>query len=164
MADKPNSTGKETPPQEQFAIQNVYVKDISFEAPNTPQIFLQTWKPQLSVEMSNEINKLDENNYEVILNITATVQVEDKTAFLVEIHQAGIFSLVGFSSEKLSYMLNSFCPNILFPYAREAISSMVTRGGFHPLVLAPVNFDAMYAHKLNQNKAQQQKDKGQQAN
>jgi len=154
VADKPNSA---TPPpaQEQFAIQNIYVKDISFETPNSPQIFLQTWKPHLSVEINNEVNKLDENNnYEVILNVTATVKVEEKTAFLVEIHQAGIFTLVGFAPDKLSYMLNSFCPNILFPYAREVISNIVTRGGFHPLVLAPVNFDAMYAHKLNQAKTQ----------
>lgn len=140
-----------TSAQEQFGIQNIYVKDISFETPNSPKIFMEQWKPTLSVEMTNDINKLEENIHEVVLKITATVKVGEKTAFLIELSQAGIFTLVGFGNEKLAYMLNSFCPNVLFPYARETISNIVTRGGFHPLILAPVNFDAAYAQRLKQN-------------
>ncbi|MDY6991376.1 MAG: protein-export chaperone SecB [Pseudomonadota bacterium] len=151
MEQRPNSAGTET--QEQFGIQNIYVKDISFEAPNSPQIFMEQWKPQLSVEMTNDIKALENNMQEVVLNITATVKVGEKTAFLIEVRQAGIFTLIGFSQDKLEYMLNSFCPNILFPYARETISNIVIRGGFHPLLLAPVNFDAAYAQKLKQTQS-----------
>jgi len=133
--------------QEQFGIQNVYIKDISFETPNSPQIFMEEWKPQMDMELSNKINKLQEDLFEVVLNITATVKVGEKTAFLIEVHQAGIFLIKGFAQDKLSYMLNSYCPNILFPFARELITSTVTRGGFQPLLLAPINFEALYAQQ-----------------
>ena len=134
---------------EQFGIQNVYIKDVSFETPNSPQIFMEKWQPQMDMDLSNNINKLQEDLFEVVLKITATVKVEEKTAFLIEVHQAGIFFIKGFEQEKLSYMLNSYCPNILFPFARELITSTVTRGGFQPLLLAPINFDALYAEQKN---------------
>jgi preprotein translocase subunit SecB len=137
--------------QEQFGIQNIYIKDISFESPNSPQIFTEQWKPQLEMEMSNTINKLEnEDAYEVVLNLTVTVKAGEKTAFLIEVHQGGIFAIKGFTKDKLSYMLNSYCPNILFPYARETVSSIVTRGGFQALWLSPLNFDALYAQRLQQ--------------
>ena len=149
MEDTPNQAKNDTT-QEQFGIQNIYVKDISFETPNSPQIFTQQWKPQIDLELSNHINRLNEGVYEVVLNITATAKVAEKTAFLVEIHQAGIFTLNGFAEDKLPYMLNSYCPTILFPYARETISNLVARGGFQPLLLAPINFDGLYAQQLQQ--------------
>ncbi len=132
---------------EQFGIQNVYIKDISFETPNSPQIFMEEWKPEIDMEISNKINKLEDDLFEVVLNITATTKVGEKTAFLIEVHQAGIFLIKNFAQDKLSYMLNSYCPNILFPFARELITSTVTRGGFQPLLLAPINFEALYAQQ-----------------
>jgi preprotein translocase subunit SecB len=140
--------------QEQFGIQNLYVKDISFETPQSPQIFMEDWKPKMEYEISNNINHLEENYFEVVLNITVTVKVEEKTAFLVEVHQAGIFVLSGFAQDHLNYMLNTYCPTILYPYARELISNLVTRGGFQPLLLAPVNFEALYAEQQQQQQAQ----------
>lgn len=140
--------------QEQFGIQNLYVKDISFETPQSPQIFMEDWKPKMEYEISNNINNLEENYFEVVLNITVTVKVEEKTAFLVEVHQAGIFVLSGFAQDHLNYMLNTYCPTILYPYARELISNLVTRGGFQPLLLAPVNFEALYAEQQQQAQAE----------
>jgi preprotein translocase subunit SecB len=155
VEDKPNQAG--TASQEQFGIQNIYLKDSSFETPHSPQIFREQWKPQLEVEIANEANQLEENLYEVVLKVTATVKVNEKTAFLVEVHQAGIFAVMGFTPEKLTYALHSFFPNILFPFARETVSNLVTKGGFQPLLLAPVNFDVLYAQRVNQLKQQQNK-------
>jgi preprotein translocase subunit SecB len=155
----PNQAKADANSQEQFGIQNIYIKDISFEAPNSPEIFTEKWKPQLEMEMSNNIKQLNEETYEVVLNMTVTVKAEEKTAFLVEVHQGGIFALKGFPKDKLSYMLNSYCPNILFPYAREIVSSIVTRGGFQALWLAPVNFDALYSQRLQQQQQQPQDEK-----
>jgi preprotein translocase subunit SecB len=156
VEDTPNQAKADTT-QEQFGIQNIYVKDISFETPNSPHIFTEQWKPQLELELSNNINPLNEGVYEVVLNITATVKAGEKTAFLVEVHQAGIFAMSGFQEDKLLYMLNSYCPTVLFPFARETISNLVTRGGFQSLWLAPINFDALYAQQLQQKQQQSQK-------
>lgn len=142
--------------QEQFGIQNLYVKDISFETPQSPQIFMEDWKPKMEYEISTNINNLEENVFEVVLNITVTVKVEEKTAFLVEVHQAGIFVVSGFAQDHLNYMLNTYCPTILYPYAREMISNLVTRGGFQPLLLAPINFEALYAEQQQQQQQQSQ--------
>lgn len=141
--------------QEQFGIQNLYVKDISFETPQSPQIFMEDWKPKMEYEISTNINNLEENVFEVVLNITVTVKVEEKTAFLVEVHQAGIFVVSGFAQDQLIYMLNTYCPTILYPYAREMISNLVTRGGFQPLLLAPINFEALYAEQQQQQQQSQ---------
>ncbi len=136
--------------QEEFGIQNIYVKDISFETPNTPHIFMEKWEPKMEYEISTSINNLEEKVFEVVLNITVTVKAEEKTAFLVEVHQAGIFVVNGFAEDQLIYMLNTYCPTILYPYAREMISNLVTRGGFQPLLLAPINFEALYAEQQQQ--------------
>jgi len=142
--------------QERFAIQKIYTKDFSLETPNSPQIFKEVWKPNVEFEMSTQTNELSENVYENVLRMTVTAKLEDKTAFLVEVHQAGIFTLMNFTKERLDYMFNGFCPSILFPYARESISTLVSRGGFHPLVLSPINFDAVYAQQLQARAKQQQ--------
>ncbi len=132
----------------QFEIQRIYVKDISFESPNTPHTFTEEWKPEVSLNLETKSSKINDNLHEVVISVTATVTSDKKTAFLIEVDQAGVFMANGFSNEQLHQMLGSFCPNILFPYAREVISDTVVRGGFPQLILAPVNFDALYAQHM----------------
>lgn len=138
--------------QPQFEIQRIFVKDVSFESPNTPHTFVEEWKPEVTLNLETKSNKVQENLHEVVLSITATVTTNKKTAFLIEVHQAGVFRIEHFPSEQLHQMLGSFCPNILFPYAREMVSDMVVRGGFPQLILAPVNFDALYQQHMQQQK------------
>lgn len=138
----------------QFAIQRIYTKDLSFESPRAPGIFREDWKPQMSVDLSSQAAMVDQDVHEVTLSVTVTVKVDDKTAFLAEVKQAGIFTLQGFPPDQVGPMLGSFCPNVLFPYAREAISDLVGRGGFPPLYLSPVNFDAVYAEHLRRQQAE----------
>jgi preprotein translocase subunit SecB len=139
---------------QQFEIQRIFVKDISFEAPNTPHTFTEEWKPEVALNLETKSNRIQDHLHEVVLSITATVTSSKKTAFLIEVHQAGLFLLNGFTSDTLHQMLGSFCPNILFPYAREVISDIVMRGGFPQLILAPVNFDALYAQHLDKQSAE----------
>lgn len=146
-----NATG-----EKQFAIQKIYTKDISFETPNSPKVFTQKWEPALDLNLGTHVDPLENSMYEVALTITVTVKVGESTAYLVEIIQAGIFSIAGFSEQEMGPMLGSFCPNILFPYAREAISDLVNKGGFPQLILAPVNFDALYMQHLQQHQGNQQ--------
>ena len=136
--------------QVQFAIQRVYVKDISFESPNAPEIFQKEWKPEVKLDLDTKSRKLADDTYEVVLSLTVTTTVGEETAFLCEVQQAGIFGIGNVPDQQLAHMLGSFCPNILFPYAREAITSMVTRGTFPQLNLAPVNFDALFASYVQQ--------------
>lgn len=141
----------------QFAIQRIYTKDISFETPNSPAIFTEKWEPNVNVDLNSSGNRLGEGLYEVTLSLTVTAKLGEKTAYLAEVQQAGIFALGGFSEQELGGVLHSFCPNILFPYAREVISDLVSKGSFPQLLLAPINFDALYAQHLQQ----QQKQEGQ---
>ncbi|QBR84924.1 protein-export chaperone SecB [Legionella israelensis] len=136
----------------QFMIQRIYVKDFSFEAPNTPDIFQQKWEPELDLDIDTSHTELEKNVYEVILHVTATVKNQKTVAFLAEVKQAGIFTIKGAPDEQMKHLLGSFCPNILFPYAREAITTEVIRGSFPQLVLAPVNFDALYMQKMEGQK------------
>lgn len=135
-----------------FEIQRIYVKDMSFEAPNTPQVFTEEWKPEVSLNLETKSNRVQADLHEVVVSITATVQSGNKTAFLIEVHQAGVFKLSHFSDEQLHQVLGIVCPGILFPYVREAISDMVARGGFPQLLLAPVNFEALYAQHMEKQK------------
>lgn len=136
--------------EKQFSIQKIYTRNISFEAPNSPEMFTQEFQPQLDVDLNVETSNLEEGVYHAVVRVTATTKVGEKTAFLCEVEQAGIFTITGFGEDELGYLLATQCPNALFPYAREAISEMVTRGGFPQLLLEPVNFDAMYANHLQQ--------------
>lgn len=136
----------------QFEIQRIFVKDISFESPNTPHTFIEEWKPEVTLNLETKSNRIQEDVHEVVISITATVTTAKKTAFLIEVHQAGVFMIKGFPSDQLHQMLGSFCPNILFPYAREVVSDIVVRGGFPQLILAPVNFDALYQQHLDKEK------------
>lgn len=139
--------------QPEFGIQRIYVKDLSFEAPSAPKIFSQpNWQPAVDLQLESSANELEKDIHEVILSITVTVTSENKTAFLVEVKQAGIFIAKNFPANDLHVMLGSVCPNILFPYAREVVSDLVTRGSFPQLTLAPVNFDALYAQQMQKQK------------
>jgi preprotein translocase subunit SecB len=140
----------------QFAIQRIFVKDISFEAPNAPAIFRKEWKPEVKLDLDTRSEKLEENVYQVILSLTVTTTVDGETAFLCEVQQAGIFSIGPLEDAQLAHMLASFCPNTLFPYAREAVSNLVNRGTFPQLNLAPVNFDALFAQYLQKRQAEAQ--------
>lgn len=144
-----------TPPTPHFEIQRIFVKDLSFEAPNTPHTFLEEWKPEVTLNLETKSNRIQDNVHEVILSITATVMSNKKNAFLVEVHQGGVFKIEGFSNEQLHHTLGSFCPNILFPYAREVISDVVVRGGFPQLILAPVNFDALYKQHMEKKEGKE---------
>jgi preprotein translocase subunit SecB len=134
----------------QFTIQKVYVKDISFEAPNSPQVFLEKWAPEINLQLRSTAAQQAEDVHEIILTLTITAKQSGKTAYLIEVQQAGIFTIKGFNEHDMKGMLGSYCPNILFPYGREVISDLVAKGGFPQLLLAPVNFDALYAHMLSQ--------------
>ena len=145
------AAGAPEQPQQQFVMQRIYAKDLSFESPSTPDIFKKQWQPKVNVELNTKSDKIDDqNNYEVVLTITITSKVEEETAFLIEVQQAGIFFITGFEGEDLRRILGTAAPNILFPYARENIDSVCVKGGFPPVMLAPVNFDALYQQALAQ--------------
>ena len=138
-------------PQQQFAMQRIYSKDLSFESPATPGVFKKQWQPKINVDLNTKSDAIDDQgNYEVVLTITITANIEEETAFLVEVQQAGIFMIAGFEGEELRRILGTAAPNILFPYARENIDSVCVKGGFPPIMLAPVNFDALYQQALQQ--------------
>jgi preprotein translocase subunit SecB len=147
-----------------FGIEKLYVKDASIEVPNAPQIFTDRTAPQVNVELSNAAQKLDEGIFEVTIKVTVTAKIGDKTAFLVEATQAGIFAIRNVPGENLEPILAITCPNILFPYAREAVSDMVTRAGFAPVLLNPINFEALYLQQKEQLQQKQQAENAAKAN
>lgn len=135
-----------------FQIQRIYTKDISFEAPHAPEIFQKEWAPEVKLDLDTASTKLADSVFEVVLRVTATATLGEDTAFLCEVQQAGIFTISGIEEgTQLAHCLGAYCPNILFPYARECITSQVSRGTFPPLNLAPVNFDALFMNYLQQN-------------
>ena len=148
-------------PQEQVAerrlyIGKIYVKDFSFESPQAPQVFNKTdWKPQMDLNFRSNYAALDNDHHEVVLTITIEAKSEDKTLFLMELQQAGIFEIVGYAGEELGAIIGSYCPNILFPYARESIASLIQKGGFPEFILQPINFDALYAQSKQKQAAAQ---------
>lgn len=150
MAEQQNAQEK---PQTQFSIQRVYAKDISFESPKAPELFRTQWQPEVGLDLNSRHTQLDENVYEVELKLTVTAKNGTETAFVAEVVQAGIFAISNLDGAQLGHTLGAFCPNILFPYAREAIDSLVGRGSFPPVMLAPVNFDALYAQSMQRQQA-----------
>lgn len=142
------AAGSDNQNQPQFALQRIYVKDLSFESPNSPLVFQDQWKPQVNLDLNTAHNKVSDNQYEVVLSLTVTAKVGEKVAYIVEIQQAGVFMVQGIEGPQLGQMLGAYCPTILFPYARESIDGIVTKGSFPALMLAPVNFDAIYAQAL----------------
>lgn len=148
-----NDQAAEQPKGPQFSIQRVYVKDASLETPNSPQIFTKKWQPEINLEMNTRTTPLSPEHFEVVLTLTVTVKNEEETAFLVEVQQGGIFQVAGMNEQEIGHTLGAFCPNLLFPYARETIDTMVTKASFPALMLSPVNFDALYAQQLQQKAA-----------
>ena len=134
--------------QAQLSLQRIYAKDVSFEAPGAPQIFQQQGQPNVELNLSQRVTQLGNDTYEVVLSVTATCKVEDKTAYLAEVHQAGIFGVAGFDAPNRDAVLATYCPNVLFPYARQLVSELVQSGGFPPFLLQPINFEALYAEQM----------------
>jgi preprotein translocase subunit SecB len=144
-------------PEKEFAIQRLYLKDLSLETPMGPEVFKKQWKPKVHLDVNTKNNALEKEIYEVVLTLTITAKIEDgdKTGFLVEVHQAGIFTCKGIEGDELRHVLSTVAPNVLFPYAREAVDSVVTKASFPPLMLAPINFDALYQQALQEQEGQE---------
>lgn len=138
--------------QPQLALERIYVKDMSLEVPGA-DVFTNEWNPELEINLSTNAEALDEAHYQVVLTVTVTANNANSTAFVAEVHQAGIFMIQNIPDEQLGGILGAYCPNILFPYAREVISDIITRGSFPQLLLAPVNFDQAYAQGQQQAQA-----------
>lgn len=136
-----------------FGIEKLYVKDLSVEVPNAPEIYLEQQQPQIEIQLSTSGRNVDEGVFEVLLTVTVTAKIGDKTVFLVEVGQGGVFRIQNIPQEQVEPLIAVACPNILFPYAREAVSDLVTRAGFQPIVLQPVNFEAMYMQRLQEQEA-----------
>jgi preprotein translocase subunit SecB len=133
-----------------FSIEKIYVKDLSLEVPGAPQVFLEQAQPEIDMQLSSEAKTVDEGYYDCVLTVTVTAKVADKTLFLVEVAQAGIFQIRDVPAEDLDPILGVACPNILFPYARETVSNLVNRAGFPPVLLSPINFEALYMQQRAQ--------------
>ena len=142
-----------------FTVEKLYIKDVSFEAPGTPQVFNEAGQPQLQMNLNQRVQRLSDTAYEVVLGVTLTCTIAEKTAYLAEVQQAGVFGLVGFDEVTLDAMLGTHCPNALYPYARQAISDLIQGGGFPPFLLQPINFESLYAEGLRQ-RAEQDKNGG----
>jgi len=134
--------------QPMFSIEKLYVKDLSIEVPNAPQIFLEREAPQVNVELNTSGEKVDEGYYNVTVNVTVNATSKDRTVFLVEVAQSGVFQIRNFAESDIEPVMMIGCANILFPYAREAVSDAITRAGFQPILLAPVNFEALYQARV----------------
>ncbi|MFA5631620.1 MAG: protein-export chaperone SecB [Porticoccaceae bacterium] len=139
----------------EFALQRIYLKDLSFEAPQGPEAFKRQWKPQVNQDLRTQIKRLEDDHYDVVLHITVTVKEGDEVMYLVEVQQAGIFLLRGFEGQQLTSVLNTHCPQIIFPYLRETVDSVVNKGTFPALMLPPINFEALFQQALAQAQAQQ---------
>ena len=142
-----------------FTVEKIYLKDVSFEAPGAPQVFNESGQPNLQMNLSQKVQRLTDRGFEVVLGVTLTCTVGEKTAYLAEVQQAGVFGLSGFDEQALDMMLGTHCPNALYPYARQAIADLIQGGGFPPFLLQPINFETLYAEGLRQ-RAQQQAQQG----
>ncbi len=130
----------------EFAIQKLFIKDVSFESPGAPAVFLKEWKGETNIQLNTQARRLNEQDevFEVELALTVTTKSQDETAYLVEVKQAGVFVARGFPPEQQGHLLGAYCPNLLFPFAREVVADLVLKGGFPQMLLQPVNFDALY--------------------
>ena len=149
MTDQQNTAAvsdEDTAPQ--FSLQRIYVRDLSFEAPKSPAIFRQQWEPSVALDLNTRQKPLEGDFFEVVLTLSVTVKNAEEVAFIAEVQQAGIFLIKNLDQASMSHTLGAFCPNLLFPYARETLDSLVVRGSVPALMLAPVNFDALYAQEL----------------
>jgi preprotein translocase subunit SecB len=156
MTDETSAADQQQQAPQALTLQKVYLKDVSLETPNSSQIFTENWKPEFNIQIGTNNKVLSDDVHEVVLSLTITAKHDDKTAYLIEIQQAGVFTLKGFTAQQRGSMLGAFCPNTLFPYAREAVDSLLIKGGFPPLHLNPINFDAIYQQQLKAQQEQQQ--------
>lgn len=155
--DTINGTGNGAAPTgPSFTVEKLYVKDVSFEAPGTPQVFNEAGQPQLQMNLNQRVQRLSDTAFEVVLGVTLTCTIADKTAYLAEVQQAGVFGLVGFDDMTIDAMLGTHCPNALYPYVRQTISDLIQAGGFPPFLLQPINFDALFAEGVRQRAEQPQ--------
>ena len=155
--EKAAAATEQEPPRREIAVQKIYLKDLSFESPGAPQSFAQReGRPTSNLNLRTSHRKIEENAHEVTLTMTVDAKLEDETVFLVEIQQSGLFHIAGYEAAQLGAILGSYCPSTLYPYAREAVSSAVQRGGFPDFVLQPIDFDALYAQSQREAQAQQQ--------
>ncbi len=143
-------------PQQQFQLQRIYLKDLSYEAPKTPQLFREQWKPDVNLEINNNATLVEGNIWEVVLKVTVTVKNEDAVAFIAEVAQAGLFLLQGIEGIQKEAILKGVCANILFPYVRETVSDVVARGTFPQFLMQPINFEAAFAENLRQQQLKAQ--------
>lgn len=137
----------------EFAIERIFLKDMSFEVPQGAASFRKQWQPRMTQDVLTNVSKIDDERFEVVLRVTVSVKEQDETAYLVEVHQAGVFRIKGLSGNQLAQLLNSHCATILFPYAREAIDSVVTKGSFPPPTLPPINFEALFQQAIRETRA-----------
>jgi preprotein translocase subunit SecB len=155
MSAQDTTTGNGAAPTgPSFTVEKLYIKDVSFEAPGTPQVFNEQGQPQLQMNLNQRVQRLSDEAFEVVLGVTLTCTIGDKTAYLAEVQQAGVFGLTGFDDMTLEVMLGTHCPNALYPYARQTVSDLITAGGFPPFLLQPINFEALYAENVRQRAAQ----------
>ena len=140
----------------QLSLQKVYIKDASFEVPGAPHIFQDANQPQIQLNLSQQVGALAENVYEVVLTITVTCKLAEKTAYLAEVQQAGVFGMSGFDVANRDVVLATYCPNVLVPYARQVVSDLIQNGGFPPFLLQPINFEALYAEQMRRRSEGQQ--------
>ena len=146
----------EQPAEKRLSIGKIYLKDFSFESPQAPDVFRQAdWKPKTDLNLRSSHTVVADNHHEIVLTVTVEAKLADKTVFLVELQQAGLFEIFGYEGEELGAIIGSFCPNILFPYARETLASLIQKGGFPEFVLQPINFDALYFQSKQQQAAAQ---------
>ena len=161
--DTPNGAAAATPAAEQgamFTVEKIYLKDVSFEAPGAPQVFNEAGQSNLQMNLSQKVQRLNERAFEVVLGVTLTCTIGEKTAYLCEVQQAGVFGLSGFDEQGLDLMLGTHCPTTLYPYARQVISDLIQGGGFPAFVLQPLNFEQLYAEGLRQRAQQQAQGNG----
>ncbi len=156
MAEEQNQAGAEqTEEQMQFQLQKIYVKDVSFELPNAPEVFKEAGQAEISMNLSQRVNDVSDDIFEIVLTVTVTAKTGENTAYLVEVHQAGLFLIKGFSEKNQHTVMNTLCPHTLFPYASRMITELIADGGFPPLVLQPINFEQIYAQRMAQASEQQ---------
>ena len=146
--------GATAPQAATFTVEKIYLKDVSFEAPNAPQVFNEQGQPELQLNLNQKVQRLNDNAFEVVLGVTLTCNLNGKTAYLAEVEQAGVFAMAGFEDAGIDAMLGTQCPNVLYPYAAQTISTLIQGGGFPPFFMQPINFDALYAENLRQRAAQ----------
>jgi preprotein translocase subunit SecB len=153
MTDNAPGQGPQTAAaQAEVGLQRIYVKDLSFEAPHSPQVFTESWQPQLNVSLNSQVMPLGSDHFEVVIVVAVTAKSGEKTAYHAEVQQAGVFLARNVPEADRGPLFGIFCPNVLFPYARESISDLVGRGGFPPFLLQPVNFEAIYVQRLAQRR------------